>query len=65
MQYQLTLQFRGDGLADYDAMIALEEQLANMLGDSAEIDRRILFSFASSFQHCRRFRIRATQCAIQ
>ena len=38
MQYQLTLQFRGDTLADYDAMVALEEQLANALGDSAEVD---------------------------
>ena len=38
MQYQLTLQFRGDALADYDAMAALEEQLATALGDSAEVD---------------------------
>lgn len=38
MQYQLTLQFRGDSLADYDAMIALEDELTKQLGDSADVD---------------------------
>ena len=38
MQYQLTLQIRGDSLDDYDAMIALEDELAEELGDSADID---------------------------
>ena len=38
MQYQLTLQFRGDSLDDYDAMIALEDELAEELRDSADID---------------------------
>jgi len=38
MQYQLTLQFTGDSLADYDAMIALEDALTEQLGDSADVD---------------------------
>jgi hypothetical protein len=38
VQYQLTLQFRGDSLADYDAMIALEHELTEQLGDSADVD---------------------------
>jgi len=38
MQYQLTLQFRGDSLDDYDAMIALEKDLTEQLGDSADVD---------------------------
>ena len=38
MQYQLTLQFRGGSLADYDAMIALEDDLSAQLGDSADVD---------------------------
>ena len=38
MQYQLTLQFRGDSLADYDAMIALEDELSEQLGDVADVD---------------------------
>lgn len=38
MRYQLTLQFRGDSLADYDAMVALEDELAEALGDSADVD---------------------------
>ena len=38
MQYQLTLQFRGDSLADYDAMIALEHELGQQVGGSADVD---------------------------
>ena len=38
MQYQLTIQFAGDSLADYDAMIALEDELTEQLGDSADVD---------------------------
>ena len=38
MDYQLVFQFRGDSLADYDAMIALEDELIAELGDSADVD---------------------------
>ena len=38
MSYQLTLQFRGDSLGDYDAMVALEDELTEALGDSADVD---------------------------
>src|SRR5438552_7424752 len=38
MRYQLVLQFRGDSLADYDQMIALEDRLIEQLGHSAKVD---------------------------
>jgi hypothetical protein len=38
MRYQLVLQFRGDSLAGYDHLIAVEERLAEALGGSAEVD---------------------------
>ncbi len=38
MRYQLVLQFRGDALADYDQMIALEDRLIEQLGHSAKVD---------------------------
>jgi len=38
MRYQLVLQFRGDTLADYDQMVALEDRLIEDLGDSADVD---------------------------
>jgi hypothetical protein len=38
MQYQLKLQIPGDSLDDYDAMIALESELIEELGDSADVD---------------------------
>ena len=38
MRYQLVLQFRGDSLADYDEMIALEDRLIEELGHSAKVD---------------------------
>src|SRR5436190_22804080 len=38
MDYQLVLQFRGDSLDDFDAMVALEEELREELGDSADVD---------------------------
>ena len=38
MRYQLVLQFRGDSLADYDQMIALEDRLIRDLGHSAKVD---------------------------
>lgn len=37
MQYQLALQFRGDALADYDAMVALERMLSVLLGSTATV----------------------------
>jgi hypothetical protein len=38
MDYQLVLQFRGDTMPDYDAVVALEEVLTAELGDSADVD---------------------------
>ena len=38
MKYELVLQFRGGSLADYDAMVALERELVNELGDSGSVD---------------------------
>ena len=38
MKYQLVLQFRGDSLADFDAMVALEDQLIKDLGHLAKVD---------------------------
>jgi hypothetical protein len=38
MDYQLVLQFRGDSLADYDAMVALENELIAELGNPARVD---------------------------
>ena len=38
MRYQFVLQFRGDSLADYDAMVALEDRLIEDLGHSAKVD---------------------------
>lgn len=38
MKYQLVLQFRGDTLADFDEMVALEDELTRVLGNSAEVD---------------------------
>ena len=38
MTYQLVLQFPGDTLADYDALIAVEELLIVALAGSAEVD---------------------------
>jgi hypothetical protein len=38
MSYQLVLQFRGDSLEDLDAAIALEEDLIEQLGESADVD---------------------------
>jgi len=38
MKYQLVLQFRGDTLADYDTMVALEDRLIEDLGHSAKVD---------------------------
>jgi len=37
MRYQLVLQFRGNSLADYDAMVALEDELIEELAD-ADVD---------------------------
>jgi hypothetical protein len=37
MRYQLVLQFRGDSLADYDVMVALEDELIVELAD-ADVD---------------------------
>ena len=38
MDYQLVLQFRGDSLGEFDAMVALEDELIEQLGDSADVD---------------------------
>ena len=38
MHYQLVLQFKGDSLADYDQMIALENQLIDAVGTTAKVD---------------------------
>ena len=38
MKYQLALQFPANSIADYDAMIALEDDLSEALGASAEVD---------------------------
>jgi hypothetical protein len=38
MDYQFVLQFCGDSLADYGAMVALENELITVLGDSAQVD---------------------------
>ena len=38
MKYQLTLQFPANSVADYDEMIALEDELTEALGSSAIVD---------------------------
>jgi hypothetical protein len=38
MRYQLVLQFRGDSLADFDRIIAIEDRLIEELGRSAKVD---------------------------
>lgn len=38
MKYQLVLQFRGDSLEDYDAMVALENELIEELEGTARVD---------------------------
>ena len=38
MKYQLVLQFPANSLADYDEMIALEDELIEALGESAKVD---------------------------
>jgi len=38
MKYQLVLQFRGDSLSDFDAMVALEDELTEELKDLADVD---------------------------
>jgi hypothetical protein len=38
MDYQLVLQFRGDSLDDFNAVVALENELIEALSDAAEVD---------------------------
>jgi len=38
MRYQLALQFPANSIADYDEMIALENELIEKLGSSAKVD---------------------------
>jgi hypothetical protein len=38
MKYQLALQFPANSIADYDEMIALEDELIEALGSSAKVD---------------------------
>jgi hypothetical protein len=35
MRYQLVLQFASDTIADYDALVAIEHQLINTLGENS------------------------------
>lgn len=37
-KYQLAIQFPANAIADYDAMIVLEDELIKALGASAEVD---------------------------
>jgi len=38
MKFQLALQFPANSIADYDEMIALEDELIEALGSSAKVD---------------------------
>lgn len=38
MKYQLALQFPANSIADYDEMVALEGELIEQLGSTAEVD---------------------------
>ena len=38
MRYQLVLQFPGDSPADFDTLLTVEEKLAAMLSDVADVD---------------------------
>jgi len=38
MDYQVVLQFRGDSPEDLDATVAMEDDLIEELGDSADVD---------------------------
>ena len=38
MKYQLVIQFRADSLANFDAMVALEDHLIEDLGRSDKVD---------------------------
>ncbi len=38
MKYQLALQFHANSIADYDEMIALEDELIEKLGSLADVD---------------------------
>jgi hypothetical protein len=38
IQYQLILQFSSESLADYDTMVALENELTAAVGDTGDID---------------------------
>lgn len=38
MRFQLTLQFRSNMLADYDAMVALEDELTKELDHTGKVD---------------------------
>jgi hypothetical protein len=59
VKYQLTLQFRGDSLSDYDAMIALEQELTEKLGIRRTLTvtisalERPTFSFSLPIQQLR------------
>lgn len=37
-RYQLVLQFRADSLVDYDQMVAIENELIEVLSDTAKVD---------------------------
>ena len=41
MKYQLVLQFPENSIADYDEMIALEDELIEKLGTSAKFDGHV------------------------
>lgn len=38
MRFQLTLQFRGDSLAEFDTMVTLEDALVEDVGVSPDVD---------------------------
>ena len=38
MTFQLVLQFNGDSLSDYDALVTLEDELIEELADTADVD---------------------------
>jgi hypothetical protein len=38
MKFQLVIQFFGFSLDDYDALIAIEDELTEQLGESADVD---------------------------
>ena len=38
MNYQLVIQFEAESLDDFDHLVALEEKIESLVGDSADVD---------------------------